>query len=323
MKILGYDQLLYFFKGLKTLFVAKEDGKGLSTNDYTTAEKNKLAGIAEGANKTIVDSALSDSSTNPVQNKIVKGELDKKAVKTDVDTALAGKADASHTHEQSEINGLSTALAGKANASHTHAQSDITGLADALAGKADAEHGIHVISGGSAGQVLKKTSTGYAWSADNDTVYTHPDSHPATMITEDASHRFVTDTEKSTWNSKANGTHTHVISDVTNLQTKLDAKVETSKLGQANGVATLDSTGKVPSSQLPSYVDDVLEGYLYNGKFYKESAHTTEITGEGGKIYVDLSTNYSYRWSGTTYVKIESVDITLITNSEIDTILAS
>lgn len=46
-------------------------GKGLSTNDYTTAEKNKLAGIAEGANKITVDSALSSSSTNPVQNKVV------------------------------------------------------------------------------------------------------------------------------------------------------------------------------------------------------------------------------------------------------------
>lgn len=51
--------------------VDKVDGKGLSTNDYTTAEKNKLAGIATGANKTTVDSALSSTSTNPVQNKVV------------------------------------------------------------------------------------------------------------------------------------------------------------------------------------------------------------------------------------------------------------
>lgn len=51
--------------------VDKVAGKGLSTNDYTTAEKNKLAGIATGANKTVVDTALSSSSTNPVQNKVV------------------------------------------------------------------------------------------------------------------------------------------------------------------------------------------------------------------------------------------------------------
>jgi hypothetical protein len=55
--------------------VDKVAGKGLSTNDYTTTEKNKLAGIAEGANKTVVDSALSASSTNPVQNKVVNTEI--------------------------------------------------------------------------------------------------------------------------------------------------------------------------------------------------------------------------------------------------------
>ena len=46
-----------------------------STNDYTTAEKNKLAGIQAGANKTVVDTALSTTSTNPVQNKIVNAKL--------------------------------------------------------------------------------------------------------------------------------------------------------------------------------------------------------------------------------------------------------
>ena len=51
--------------------VDKVSGKGLSTNDYTTAEKNKLAGIAAGANKTVVDSGISTTSTNPVQNNAV------------------------------------------------------------------------------------------------------------------------------------------------------------------------------------------------------------------------------------------------------------
>lgn len=61
------------------LFVSKETGKGLSSNDYTTTEKEKLAGIAEGANKTVVDTALSSTSTNPIQNKAVDAELKKKA----------------------------------------------------------------------------------------------------------------------------------------------------------------------------------------------------------------------------------------------------
>jgi len=54
--------------------------------------------------------------------------------------ALAGKADASHTHGQDDIDGLADALDEKADAEHTHAQSDVTGLSDALAGKADATH---------------------------------------------------------------------------------------------------------------------------------------------------------------------------------------
>lgn len=58
---------------------------------------------------------------------------------------------------------------------------------------------------------------------------------------------------------------------------------------------TLDEGGKVPSSQLPSYVDDVLE-YGDRTRF--------PMFGEGGKIYVDMSTNHLYRWTGTVYVQI-------------------
>ena len=82
--------------------------------------------------------------------------------------------------------------------------------------------------------------------------------------------------------------------------TPLDA----SKKGAANGVAELDTAGKVPSSQLPSFVDDVLEGYLSGGKFYEESTHATLINGETGKIYIDLSSGKTYRWSGSTYAEI-------------------
>ena len=76
--------------------------------------------------------------------------------------------------------------------------------------------------------------------------------------------------------------------------------------GANSGVATLDATGKVPASQLPSFVDDVLEGYLNatDGKFYEENTYTTEIPAEGGKIYVDLATGKTYRWGGSAYAVI-------------------
>lgn len=76
--------------------------------------------------------------------------------------------------------------------------------------------------------------------------------------------------------------------------------------GANGGVAELDSNGKVPSSQLPSYVDDVIEAY-YNTtdhKMYEESTYTTEITPATGKIYVDLLTNKTYRWGGSAYTEI-------------------
>lgn len=66
--------------------------------------------------------------------------------------------------------------------------------------------------------------------------------------------------------------------------------------GTAGNVATLDENGHVPASQLPSYVDDVLEGTLA----------TFPATGETDKIYVDTETNISYRWSGTQYTKVAS-----------------
>ena len=90
---------------------------------------------------------------------------------------------------------------------------------------------------------------------------------------------------------------------------KLSHYVPISVIGSAGGVASLDSTGKVPSSQLPSYVDDVIEGYYYNGNFYTDSAHTQLITPETGKIYVDLNTNKTYRWGVTTYVEISQSTI--------------
>ena len=94
-----------------------------------------------------------------------------------------------------------------------------------------------------------------------------------------------------------------------NISSLGETYVNKSQIGAANGIASLDETGKVPSSQLPSYVDDVIEGYYYNGKFYTDSAHTEEITPETGKIYVDLDTNKTYRWSGTTYVEISQSTI--------------
>ena len=71
--------------------------------------------------------------------------------------------------------------------------------------------------------------------------------------------------------------------------------IRVSSKGVANGVATLGNDGVVPSTQLPSYVDDVLE-------FSNRSAFPA--TGASGKIYIAIDTNKTYRWGATTYVEI-------------------
>lgn len=80
------------------------------------------------------------------------------------------------------------------------------------------------------------------------------------------------------------------LSNVTN-----DAQVKRSEMGIANGVAVLDENGILVTSQMPSYVDDVVE-YVDITQF--------PASGEGGKIYVDTTTNRTYRWSGSTYTEI-------------------
>lgn len=102
---------------------------------------------------------------------------------------------------------------------------------------------------------------------------------------------------------------------------ELATKVDSTDIGANSGICPLDSAGKVDSTYLPSYVDDVVEGYYYNGAFYSDSNHTQSITAETSKIYIDLSTEESYRYSGTVYVKITNGALSPLTNTEITNII--
>lgn len=82
---------------------------------------------------------------------------------------------------------------------------------------------------------------------------------------------------------------------IEDIETNVGRYVPLTQKGVANGVATLDNNGIIPNTQLPSFVDDVLE-------FSTLSNFPT--TGETGKIYVAQNTNKAYRWSGSAYVEI-------------------
>ena len=87
--------------------------------------------------------------------------------------------------------------------------------------------------------------------------------------------------------------------------------VKKALIGEKNGVASLGADGKVPTSQLPSFVDDVLEGTLSGTTTFKSSDGKSTLTAEAGKIYVDISSQKTYRWSGTQYVEISSGGVAL------------
>ena len=117
----------------------------------------------------------------------------------------------------------------------------------------------------------------------------------------------------------AASSHTHSKSQITDFPTSMPASDVYSWAKQSSkpSYTISEVSGNLPASRisgtidaahLPSYVDDVIEGYLNGGKFYttksSSGAYSDEIKAEAGKIYVDLSNNKTYRWSGSTYVVI-------------------
>lgn len=110
---------------------------------------------------------------------------------------------------------------------------------------------------------------------------------------------------------------TELTGDIQEVQDDLNTFKATK--GQANGLASLGSDGKVPAAQLPSYVDDVIDVYatydksptgdLSNIALFADADHNTPITGEAGKIYQNVTTGepgYQFRWTGTTWSLIVS-----------------
>lgn len=96
---------------------------------------------------------------------------------------------------------------------------------------------------------------------------------------------------------KAEANHDHTLSQIVGLLEALAGKADL-------------EDGVVPESQLPGYVDDVIEGELYNNKFYERISDdvldTVHVVPQSGKVYLDTATNIAYRWSGSQYVQLGS-----------------
>lgn len=192
-----------------TLFGNKVDkvaGKGLSTKDYTSAEKTKLSGIEASANNYVhpTTSGNKHIPSGGSSGQVLKYSADGTAVwGTDNDTITT-------------INGNTGAIA----------KTDIVAL------------GIPA----------------------QDTVYTHPANHAPSIITQDANNRFVSDTEKSTWNGKANSSHTHTKSQITDFPTTMTplAHKASHSTGGADALTAGDIGAAAANDNLVQYANSIL-----------------------------------------------------------------
>lgn len=208
-----------------------------------------------------------------------------KRVYTTADKPTAGEigaAAASHTHTKAQISDFPTSMPAsdvyawaKAPTKPSYTKGEV-GLGN-VDNTADSAKSVkYATSAGSAGAV--------AWA--------NVSGKPTTFAPSAHNHNDLYYTEAEVdgkLSGKANSSHKHGAGDITSVN--------------ASAI-----TGVIASANLPSFVDDVVEGYLNGGKFYKEKktdgTYATEITAESGKIYINLNDSKTYRWSGSAYAVI-------------------
>ena len=258
--------------------VDKVAGKQLSTEDYTTAEKDKLAGIEANATADQTDAEIKTAYENNANTNAF----------TDAEkTKLLGIEAGAEVNIQADWNETD-------NSQDSFIQNKPT-LGTVASKNVGTAIGNIQENGGILGnaEIVETTATGKFITASKNTAYNQ---------------------NFGTANSEvARGDASYLKADTytkTEIDNSLNLKQNTSEKGQVNGYASLDGTGKVPASQLPSFVDDVLE-YLDLASF--------PAIGETSKVYVALDTNLTYRWSGTIYVKLNDVDLTNYFNKVTDT----
>lgn len=213
-------------------FAAKNHSHSNATTNsagfMSSSDKVKLDGVSTGANRTIVDSTLSSTSVNAIQNKAVK-------------TALDGKAASSHTHPTAQITGLDAALAGKAPSSHSHSADNITsGVLPIGRGGTGASS-----SKGAQYNIMNDILEGTVNASDSDVfILKHhtPSATDGALLTRSAAQVWAWIKSKCDGlyqprGSYASSSHTHTIANVSNLQSTLDSKASVSHT-HSNATAT-------------------------------------------------------------------------------------
>ena len=294
-KYLDKNGLLFYHTSIKSIFVEQVSGKGLSTEDYTTAEKTKLSGIETGANKTTVDSALSGSSTNPVQNSVIKTALDGK-----VDT-VSGKGLSTEdytTAEKTKLAGIDTGA-------------NKTTVDSALSDSSENPVQNKVVKAALDGKV--STVSGKGLSTED---YTTAEKTKLSGIEAQANKTTV---DSALSSSSENPVQNKVI------KSALDGKVDAVS---GKGLSTEDYT-TAEKTKLAAFQDasnyalksDITSVYKYKGSVatYSDLPSTNLTVGDVYNVEAD---DMNYAWTGTVWDPLGgSFTVTAITNQEISDII--
>lgn len=272
-------------KAINTALGNKVDavnGKGLSTNDYTTAEKNKLANIESEANKTTVDSELSSTSTNPLQNKVINTELGNKVDKVN------GKGLSTEDYTTAE----KTKLAG------------INESADAVSFTRN------LTSGTKVGTItINGTDTDIYCNNDTNTTYTPASATPSADTTSGAvgtSVKYAREDHKHPKSSLyAEANHTHAATGVTDStahanigtsaganQATINAAIDT-KMGSLLGVELIEVVSTRPTASASTM-----------NKLYMVP-ETTAGTEDVYEIFVTVKSGNNYSWEKVDTARID------------------
>lgn len=248
--------------------VDKVSGKGLSTNDYTTTEKNKLGAIEAEANKTIVDSSLSTASSNPVQNSAVATAINGKAPTSHASaTNTYGLGTASNYGHVKTINGLTQSSHADGTALSAY-QGKV--LNDAINNKVDKVSG--------KGLSTNDFTTAYKNKIDQlgedlgsinldwDSITQKPSSYPPTAHNHDASDVLENDNSDYSFLTVPTGTAQHDInldidSALNTLDTALEDKISKSEtVGLVKNDGTIDTNTYATSSDLSYAANSLGQG---------------------------------------------------------------
>lgn len=304
--------------------VDKETGKGLSTNDYTNEDKQKVVDLAPiyliGSGLTLdttigsptygklqatgmsipIDDELSETSINPVQNKVITLKIDQLqgSVLDKIRKRLSAQEDNFaiwNNDGEIEDSGISkdiiptTASASNKVLVKSDVDNTLSTTSENPVQNKEITVPLQALQGSMSNVKLDITNLqGSVLDIKSD----------------------ITDLQNDKQDKLTEGNgididvNNNISLDISYLTASRIGYISNTEKGANNGVAELDSAGKVPSAQLPSYVDDVIEGYKDGADFYTDSAHTNLITPESGKIYVDLTTNTTWRWGGTAYIQV-------------------